>query len=99
MGKRAVVLVVLFCAALAARAQAAEGAQSFKSLTAQGFEIKSVTLVPMEIAQRGNSAVNYDTVFVTLQKGAVIAVCYYSMVDWINADATSLDNTAQCQVR
>jgi hypothetical protein len=99
MPKRALLLSVFLTLSIVAPARAADDTQSFRALTGQGFEIKAVTLVPLEAAQRGNSAVNYDTVFITLQKGAAIAVCYYSMVNWVNAEPASLDNAEQCEVR
>jgi hypothetical protein len=96
---RAVSLLAFLLVCGLSAARAAEGTQSLTSLTGQAFEIKAVTLVPMESAQRGNSTVNYDTVIVTLQKGARVAVCYFSMVDWINASAAAFESTERCQVR
>lgn len=99
MRKRAMVLGVLFCAALVVRAEAAEGTQSFKSLAADGYEIKAVSLVPMEIAVRGNSTNNFDTAFVTMQKGTSVAVCYFGFGNWVSLNQSTLENGELCQVR
>jgi len=85
--------------ALAASSTQAAERTSFRALIGQGFEIKVVTLVPLESASRVDQAVNYDTTFVTLQKGHSVAVCYFSLANWIALNEDSLANTSLCDVR
>ena len=47
-----------------------------KDLIAEGFEIKSVTVIPREIVNRGGSTLDVDAVIILLQKGTELANCY-----------------------
>ena len=50
--------------------------QSLKELLGQGFEIKSVTLIPNEVVKRGGSTIDVDAVMILVEKGAELANCY-----------------------
>ena len=69
---------------------------SFSALTGQGYEIKAVTLVPLEVAQRGDASITSDTVAITLQKDASTAVCYFSWANWLAMAKASLEATDRC---
>jgi hypothetical protein len=72
---------------------------SFTSLISKGFEIKSVTLVPLDIAKRATESVKTDTVIVTLQNQSSVAVCYIAFANWAYMNKTSLETPTLCEVR
>lgn len=72
---------------------------SFTSLLAKDYEIKSVTLVPLEVAKRATELVKTDTVIVTLQNKQSVAVCYIAFANWAFMNKTSLDTPTLCEVR
>jgi hypothetical protein len=91
---------LLFAAlGLASSAALADGQQSFSALVAQGFEIKSVVLVPLEVAKRATATVTTDTVVVTLQNKTTVGVCYVAFANWAFMNKTSLDTPTLCEVR
>jgi hypothetical protein len=71
----------------------AQEQQSFKTLIAKGFEIKSVTFA------HGESTDNRDAFLVTLQKDKSVAVCYFAAVNWINLNNATLEDARRCDVR
>jgi hypothetical protein len=71
----------------------AQEQQSFKTLIAKGFEIKSVTFA------HGESTDNRDAFLVTLQKDKSVAVCYFVAVNWINLNNATLEDARRCDVR
>jgi hypothetical protein len=71
----------------------AQEQQSFKTLVARGFEIKSVTFA------HGESTDNRDTFLVTMQKDKSVAVCYFAAATWINLSVRSLEDSRRCEVR
>jgi hypothetical protein len=71
----------------------AQEQQSFKTLIAKGFEIKSVTFA------HGESTDNRDAFLVTLQKDKSVAVCYFAGVNWINLNNATLEDARRCDVR
>jgi hypothetical protein len=93
----------LFAAAIASLcgpARADERLQaSFTSLVGKGFEIKSVTLIPLEVAKRVTDKVRTDNVVVTLQKQDTVAVCYIAFANWAFMNKASLDSATLCEVR
>jgi hypothetical protein len=78
---------------------AAEQESSFTALIAKGFEIKSVVLVPLEVAKRVTESVKTDNVIVTLQRQESVAVCYVAFANWAFMNKTSLDSGTLCEVR
>ena len=72
---------------------------SFNALVGQGYELKSVAVVAVELAKRINPDVEYDTAVVSLQKGTSVAVCYFGLASWIELNKESLANPATCDVR
>lgn len=89
---------VLGAGLLAGAAHAADR-DSFNALSGQGYELKSVAVVPVEAAQRINPNVNFDAVVVSLQKANSLAVCYYGLAGWIGLDKEMLANTNSCEIR
>lgn len=89
----------LVMAAAAAQPALAQDTQSFKALATQGFEVKSVALVPVDVAKRLNEANRDDSVVVTLQKGNAVATCFYAVANWINLSTASLENGDRCILR
>jgi len=77
----------------------AEQQSSFTALVAKGFEVKSVVLVPLEVAKRVTDTVKTDNVIVTLQNKESVAVCYVAFANWAFMNKTSLDTTTLCEVR
>jgi hypothetical protein len=94
-------LVAAVClASSAASAQDQQPLQSsFTALIAKDYEIKSVTLVPLEVAKRATESVKTDTVVVTLQNKQSVAVCYIAFANWAFMNKTSLDTPTLCEVR
>lgn len=93
-------LVAAFClASTAAGAQDLPLQSSFTSLLAKDYEVKSVTLVPLEVAKRATESVKTDTVIVTLQSKQSVAVCYIAFANWAFMNKTSLDTPTLCEVR
>ncbi len=72
---------------------------SFTNLLARGFQIKSVTLIPLEVAKRVTDKVRTDNVIVTLQKEEAAAVCYVAFANWAFMNKASLDSPTLCEVR
>jgi hypothetical protein len=72
---------------------------SFTALVAKGFEIKSVTLIPLDVARRVTDKVKTDNVIVTLQKSETVAVCYVAFANWAFMNKASLDSATLCEVR
>jgi hypothetical protein len=82
------------------RASADERMQSsFTALIGDGFEVKSVTLVPLEVAKRVTEKVKTDNVVVTLQNKDAVAVCYVAFANWAFMNKASLDSATLCEVR
>ena len=71
----------------------AQEQQSFRSLMARGYDIKSVTFV------KGESTENREVFVVTLQRERSVAVCFFSAANWINLSGTTLDDAKRCDVR
>lgn len=83
-----------------AQASADERMQSsFTTLLAEGFEVKSVTLIPLEVAKRVTEKVKTDNVVVTLQNKETVAVCYVAFANWAFMNKASLDSSTLCEVR
>ncbi|AGK56676.1 hypothetical protein HYPDE_24958 [Hyphomicrobium denitrificans 1NES1] len=94
-------LVAAFClASSGAGAQDQPPLQSsFTALLSKDYEVKSVTLVPLEVAKRATESVKTDTVVVTLQSKQSVAVCYIAFANWAFMNKTSLDTPTLCEVR
>jgi hypothetical protein len=72
---------------------------SFTALVGKGFEVKSVTLIPLDVAKRVTDKVRTDNVIVTLQKQESVAVCYIAFANWAFMNKASLDSSTLCEVR
>jgi hypothetical protein len=72
---------------------------SFTALVGDGFEVKSVTLIPLEVAKRVTEKVKTDNVVVTLQNKDAVAVCYVAFANWAFMNKASLDSATLCEVR
>lgn len=101
---RSASLGTLFFAALAtvsscAWAQEQPPQSSFTALLAKDYEVKSVTLVPLDVAKRATESVKTDTILVTLQNKQSVAVCYIAFANWAFMNKTSLDTPTLCEVR
>lgn len=72
---------------------------SFTALLSEGFEVKSVTLIPLEVAKRVTEKVKTDNVVVTLQNKDAVAVCYVAFANWAFMNKASLDSATLCEVR
>jgi hypothetical protein len=92
-------LIFAAAAGLASAGASAEEQSSFTALVAKGFEVKSVVLVPLEVAKRVTDTVKTDNVIVTLQNKESVAVCYVAFANWAFMNKTSLDTTTLCEVR
>lgn len=87
-------------ALISAPASADERLQSsFTALVGKGYEVKSVTLIPLEVAKRVTEKVKTDNVVVTLQKQETVAVCYIAFANWAFMNKASLDSATLCEVR
>jgi hypothetical protein len=86
-------------AALISAGVSADEQKSFTALIAKGFEVKSVVLVPLDVAKRTSESVTTDTVLVTLQNKKSVAVCYVAFANWAFMNKTSLDTATLCEVR
>jgi len=71
----------------------AQEQQSFKSIIARGFEIKSVTFL------RGDTTENREVILVTLQKDKSVAVCYFAATSWVNLSSAALEDSKRCDIR
>ena len=82
------------CAALCAMAMSSGPAQTqtstspdpnkaaYQDLVTQGFEVKTVLLLPQDVSTRLSNASQPDTVIAVLQKGAVTATCWITLSAW-----------------
>ena len=86
-------------ASLIAVSASADEQKSFMALMAKGFEIKSLVLVPVDIAKRVSESVTTDTVLVTLQNKKSVAVCYVAFSNWAFMNKASLETPTLCEVR
>jgi hypothetical protein len=66
----------------AAIVQAQSTLPTYRSLLSQGFELKTVTLIPTDMSTRLYQSNYPDTVLVTLQKGPVTATCAFTLGAW-----------------
>ena len=89
---------ILVSSSLVAASPNTPETKAFNALVAEGYEVKAVTLVPLEVAKREQANLNADAVAVTLQKGGSVAVCYFGFGNWIALNKASLANPAQCAV-
>jgi hypothetical protein len=100
---RSISLGIVFASAaalLSGSASADDRLQSsFTALVGKGFEIKSVTLIPLDVAKRVTEKVRTDNVIVTLQKQETVAVCYVAFANWAFMNKASLDSSTLCEVR
>jgi hypothetical protein len=55
---------------------------TYKSLMDKGFEIKNILYLSDTASTRLATAVQPETVMVTLQKGPVTAACWIDLADW-----------------
>lgn len=93
-------ILTFVAAGLAAPHAMADNLQSsFTSLIAKDYEVRSVTLIPLEVAKRATESVKTDTVVVTLQNKQSVAVCYIAFANWAFMNKTSLDTATLCEVR
>jgi hypothetical protein len=92
-------VAALSLAASGALAQEQPPQSSFTGLLAKDYEIKSVTLVPLDVAKRATESVKTDTVIVTLQNKQSVAVCYIAFANWAFMNKTSLETPTLCEVR
>ncbi len=83
----------------AAGAAQARDQYSFYAVTDDGFEVKSVAQVSMEATLRINPKATGEGVMVTLQKGKVVAVCYFALINWIYMAEASMKDETLCEVR
>ena len=81
----ACLLSAVECAAQEPRRQAA-----FKTLQAEGFDVKAVTFVHEN---------DQDYLLVTMQKERAVAVCTFSPGAWSNMDEPTLENSELCEIR
>lgn len=84
--------------ALAAGASAQEQ-QALAGLLDRGYEVRSVDMVPLDAAKRVAPDASSDTVIVTLQHEASVAVCFLALSNWLSLNKGSLANPAICTVR
>lgn len=49
---------------------------TMRDLLNEGYEVKSVSIIPHDIVKRGGSTTDVDATIIVLQKGPVIATCY-----------------------
>ncbi len=94
-------LVIAAAAALVSAPASADDRlqSSFTALVGKGFEVKSVTLIPLDVAKRVTEKVRTDNVVVTLQKSETVAVCYIAFANWAFMNKASLDSPTLCEVR
>jgi hypothetical protein len=79
--------LIFVCMALAGGPAWAAETVSLRQLLADGYEIKDVAVIPAEIATRTSQQIQADGAVITLQNGAALAVCNYTLgalllVDW-----------------
>jgi len=98
-GLGTLLVAALGSAASGALAQDHSPQSSFTALLAKDYEVKSVTIVPLEIAKRATESVKTDTVLVTLQNKQSVAVCYVAFANWAFMNKTSLETPTLCEVR
>ena len=55
---------------------------TYQDLLTQGFEVKSVLLLPQDVSTRLSNASQPDTVIAVLQKGAATATCWITLSAW-----------------
>ena len=84
------------CAADAAWAQTATVSPG--SLITDGYEVKLITDISADEQKTmwPNDTVN-PYIMITWQKGASVAVCAFSMVNWINLSDATLSNATLCK--
>jgi hypothetical protein len=99
MRKAGIATLLLAAACLISSGAAADDQQSFTSLVAKGFEVRSVVLVPLEVGKRASKNVTTDTIIVTLQNSTSVAVCYVAFANWAFMNKASLDTPTLCEVR
>jgi hypothetical protein len=85
-----VMTCVCLLAAVDCVAQEPRRQLAFKTLQANGFDIKAVTFVHEN---------DQDYLLVTMQKLKAIAVCTFSPGAWSNMDDPTLENPELCEIR
>jgi hypothetical protein len=54
-----------------------------RALLAEGYELRSVVVVPQDAASRVAGRPDVDAVFISLQKGKELATCYYRLDNYL----------------
>jgi len=63
-----------------------------KDLIVDGFEVKTVNVVPRDIVMAGGSTVEIDAVLILLQKGPQLANCYVGYQNFVNGSYFNADS-------
>jgi hypothetical protein len=69
---------------------AAPASPTMKDLLGDGYEVKSVTIIPHDIVKRGGSTTDVDATMFFLQKGAQVATCYTDFMSYANGSFYTL---------
>jgi len=71
---------------------------SYAALTAAGYEVRAVNLIPVEDRQDLVADGKTSAVFVTLQRGPSTAICQFGAINWTNLVPASMEATNTCSV-
>jgi hypothetical protein len=76
-------MVPLEAMAQGQQAQQATPRVKLRALLGDGYEIKSILLVPADVSTRVARRIDEDGAVLTVQKGAEIATCFFNLRDYV----------------
>jgi hypothetical protein len=63
---------------------------TMRDLLNEGYEVKSVSIVPHDVVKRGGSTTDVDATIIVLQKGPTVATCYEVFTSLTDGSLVSL---------
>jgi hypothetical protein len=72
------------------------GRRTVKAMLADGYEIKTLSVIPRAIVVGAGSTSDIDAALIVMQKGGVLANCYFSFTSLV--DGTYYGGTESCLV-
>jgi hypothetical protein len=74
----------------------AKPAVTYATLTAAGYEVRAVNLIPSEDREAMVADGKSPAVFVTLQRGPSTAVCQFGATSWTNLTPGAMELAGRC---
>lgn len=84
--------VAIMLAGAPALAQTEEPRVALDGLMARGFEVITTAYIPVTAVERQSDVRGADAIVLTLQKGAQLAVCYYTLNAYVGPELPDIES-------